>query len=142
MAFGLILGFLEGRRQTEAMIAGLCCSFVIADGVTKGVGVWMLERGVTQMWMPAVTGALFLIPLALCVWALTRHMPQPDSHDVLARSHRPAMDRRDRHAFLRHYWPGLSLLAVGYVLVTILRSLRAISPSRSGRGSASRSARP
>ncbi len=123
MAFGLILGFLEGRRQTEAMIAGLCCSFVIADGVTKGAGVWVLERGVTPMWMPAVTGAMFLVPLAGCVWALTR-VPQPDAGDVQARSHRPPMDRRDRRAFLHRYWPGLSLLAAGYVFITILRSLR------------------
>jgi hypothetical protein len=123
MAFGLILGFLEGRRQTEAMIAGLCCSFVIADGVTKGVGVWFLDRAVGQMWMPAVTGAVFLAPLVVCVWALTR-IPPPDAADVVARSHRPPMSRPDRRGFLRRYWPGLSMLALGYLLVTILRSLR------------------
>jgi hypothetical protein len=38
MVFGLVLGFLEGRRQTEAVAAGLCISFVVADGVTKSAG--------------------------------------------------------------------------------------------------------
>ena len=33
MVFGLVLGFLEGRRLSEAFIAGLCCSFIVADGL-------------------------------------------------------------------------------------------------------------
>lgn len=33
MVFGLALGFLEGRRHTEALAAGLCTSFIVADGV-------------------------------------------------------------------------------------------------------------
>jgi Family of unknown function (DUF5690) len=35
MVFGLILGFLEGRRHTEALTAGLCASFILADGTSK-----------------------------------------------------------------------------------------------------------
>ena len=38
MVFGLVLGFLEGRRMTECMAAGLCASFILADGFTKSVG--------------------------------------------------------------------------------------------------------
>ena len=38
MVFGLVLGFLEGRRHTEALTAGLCTSFIVADGVTKSDG--------------------------------------------------------------------------------------------------------
>jgi len=38
MVFGLVLGFLEGRRMTEALNTGLCASFILADGVTKSVG--------------------------------------------------------------------------------------------------------
>lgn len=35
MVFGLVLGFLEGRRVTEALAAGLCASFILADGVRR-----------------------------------------------------------------------------------------------------------
>src|SRR6185369_15594478 len=42
MVFGLVLGFLEGRRHTEALTAGLCTSFILADGVTKSVGSYLL----------------------------------------------------------------------------------------------------
>ena len=38
MVFGLVMGFLEGRRITEALSAGLCTSFILADGATKSVG--------------------------------------------------------------------------------------------------------
>ena len=46
MVFGLVLGFLEGRRVTEALTAGLCCSFILADGVMKSLGTWLLVGGV------------------------------------------------------------------------------------------------
>ena len=45
LVFGLVLGFLEGRRVTEALIAGLCASFILADGIMKSVGTWLLEPG-------------------------------------------------------------------------------------------------
>ena len=32
MVFGLVIGFLEGRRNTEPLAAGLCTSFILADG--------------------------------------------------------------------------------------------------------------
>ncbi len=57
MVFGLVLGFLEGRRLTEALTAGLCASFILADGVTKSVGTWLLDdQGVPERWMPARGG--------------------------------------------------------------------------------------
>jgi hypothetical protein len=48
MVFGLVLGFLEGRRHTEALAAALCVSFIVADGATKSVGAALLDAGVTE----------------------------------------------------------------------------------------------
>lgn len=48
MVFGLVLGFLEGRRLTEALTAGLCASFILADGVAKSVGSWLLHLGLAE----------------------------------------------------------------------------------------------
>ncbi len=75
MVFGLVLGFLEGRRVTEALTAGLCASFILADGVTKSVGTLLLDRGVTERWMPAAAGLIFLPPLLVATWMLGRHPP-------------------------------------------------------------------
>ena len=76
MVFGLVLGFLEGRRHTEALTAGLCSSFIVADGVAKSVGAALLKTGVSEYWMPFLTGLVFVPPLLLFTWMLTR-IPRP-----------------------------------------------------------------
>lgn len=123
MVFGLVLGFLEGRRHTEAMTAGLCASFIFADGATRAVGAWLLQAGVPVAWMPAVAGSLFLLPLIVCVAALAK-TPPPSHDDVQSRSERVPMARAERIAFFRRHAPGLVLLVLGYLALTVLRSLR------------------
>ena len=124
MVFGLVLGFLEGRKMTEAFVAGLCASFILADGFTKSAGAWLLQIGVSAAWMPACAGALFLLPLAGFVWML-RQIPPPSAADVAARSARAPMSRAERRAFFRRYAPGLVGITAAYLLITVLRSLRA-----------------
>ena len=124
MVFGLVLGFLEGRRLTEAFIAGLCASFILADGVTKSVGAELLRRGVPEPWMPAAAGLVFLLPLLGFVWML-QHVPAPSAADVAARAERSPMQRAERRAFLERHGMGLALLGLAYLLITVLRSLRA-----------------
>jgi len=124
MVFGLVLGFLEGRRQTEALTAGLCASFILADGVTKAVGAALLKVDVPPFWMPFLTGLLFVPPLLLFTWMLSR-IPAPSEQDILARSERKPMNAAERWAFFWRYALGLTLLVLVYLLITILRSLRA-----------------
>jgi hypothetical protein len=124
MVFGMVLGFLEGRRMTEAMTAALCASFILADGVMKSVGTWLLQNGVTGRWMPALAGMMFVPLLLACVWMLNR-IPPPDSRDVASRSERKPMNRREREALIRRYAPGLSAIIGVYLLITIARSIRA-----------------
>jgi hypothetical protein len=124
MVFGLVLGFLEGRRHTEALTAGLCSSFIVADGVTKSAGAALLQAGVTEYWMPFLTGLLFAPPLLLFTWMLTV-VPRPSRQDVAARSERVPMNGVERWAFFRRYAVGLALLVLVYLLITILRSVRA-----------------
>jgi hypothetical protein len=124
MVFGLVLGFLEGRRHTEALAAGLCGSFIVADGVTKSAGAALLRAGVSEYWMPFLTGLLFAAPLLVFTWMLTR-IPGPSRHDVAARSERSPMDATQRRDFFRRYAPGLTLLVLVYLLITVLRSVRA-----------------
>jgi hypothetical protein len=124
MVFGLVLGFLEGRRQTEALVAGLCASFILADGVAKSVGTSLLGWGVGRYWMPFMAGLVFAGPLLIFVWMLTK-IPKPSMLDVDQRSERSPMTRLERGEFFAKYAVGLTLLILIYLLVTILRSLRA-----------------
>ncbi|QDS87344.1 hypothetical protein EC9_15220 [Rosistilla ulvae] len=123
MVFGLVLGFLEGRKQTEALAAILCTSFILSDGVTKSVGKGLLDMGVPGFWMPASAGALFLLPLFGFVWML-RQIPPPSEADIEARSERTPLTSQERRAFFSRYAWGLTPLLVMYLLVTIVRSVR------------------
>jgi len=124
MVFGLVIGFLEGRRLTEALNAGLCASFVLADGAAKSVGAWLLELGVTEDWMPAAAGVLFAGPLAIGVAMLAR-IPAPSAADVAARSVRTPLSKAERWSLLQRYFLGLSPIVLMYLAITIVRSLRA-----------------
>lgn len=124
MVFGLVLGFLEGRQRSEALTAGLCASFVVADGVTKSVGTFLLHRGVSEAWMPVTAGLLFSPPLLFFIWMLTR-IPAPSAADVAERHERTPMTAEDRWHFFRRHVVGIVLLLAIYLLMTVLRSLRA-----------------
>ena len=124
MVFGLVMGFLEGRRFTEALLGFLCASFILADGFCKSVGSFLLQNGVSENFMPFVSGVFFVIPLLVFTWMLSR-IPQPMSVDIVARSERSPMFVEDRKRFFSKYYLGLSLIIFVYLLVTILRSIRA-----------------
>lgn len=66
--WGLVFGYLEGRKTTELLGAGLSASYIVASGAVKSVGSLLLEQGVPEAWMPALTGAMFLPPFLLAVW--------------------------------------------------------------------------
>jgi hypothetical protein len=126
MVFGLVLSYLEGRRHTEALSAMLCASFIISSGVVKSVGYWLVESDywqVSEFKMPMITGLIFFPPLLVSVWLLQR-TPPPDASDIEQRNERVAMYQLERGRFLSAYWPGLSLLVLVYIMLTILRSAR------------------
>jgi hypothetical protein len=124
IVFGLVLGFVEGRRHTEALAAGLCTSFIVADGVTKSAGAYLLRFGVSEFWMPFTAGLLFVPFLLFFVWMLAR-VPAPSPHDVAARSERTPMTGAERRRFFGRYAVGLTLVVLVFLLITVLRSVRA-----------------
>src|SRR5262249_42481910 len=119
MVFGLVLGFLEGRRVTEALTAGLCASFILAGGVAQSVGGYLVKGRVSEYHMPFVAGLVFVPRLLLFVWMLAR-IPPPSPEDVALRSRRAPMSAAERRQFFARYALGLSLLVVTYLLITIL----------------------
>jgi len=124
MVWGLVVGYLEGRRCSDFVLAGLCGSFIIASAVVKDVGRWLMSaHGVPEVWMPAATGLVFLPVFALAVFALSR-LPPPDAIDERLRVHRQPMDRGERRAFFRRFAPGLTALFSFYLLLTAFRDFR------------------
>jgi hypothetical protein len=124
MVFGLVLGYLEGRRQTEALSAVLCASFISSSGVVKSVGQWTIQSlGVSEYSMPMVVGLMFLPALLISVRVL-QMTPPPSREDIADRFERNAMSRSQRQEFVSAYWPGLALLVLVYVFLTIIRTIR------------------
>uniref|UniRef100_B0T0N3 Major facilitator superfamily MFS_1 n=1 Tax=Caulobacter sp. (strain K31) TaxID=366602 RepID=B0T0N3_CAUSK len=124
MIWGLVFGFMEGRRTSEVLGAILCASFILSSGVVKSIGKWlMVDIHVSPFWMPAATGAIFMPLLAVSVWALMQ-LPPPSAADEAARVRRQPMDRAQRRAFLAAYAPGVVLLVLSYILLTALRDFR------------------
>lgn len=124
MVFGLVLAFLEGRKVTEALAAGLCASFIMASGFVKSVGRRLvLDWQVSEYWMPFVTGLLFVIPLLAAVWMLAQ-IPPPSIEDIELRSKREPMNRTARRAFFGRHAIGLTGLLLIFTLLTIGRSIR------------------
>lgn len=124
MVFGCVFAFLEGRRTTEFLAAGLCASFIMASGVVKSVGLeLMINHAVGQFWMPFVTGLFFWLPLAIGVWMLVQ-IPPPDEKDIEARTERVPIDSHDRWTFFRRNAFGIIILVGIVVLLTVFRSIR------------------
>lgn len=124
MVWGLVYGFLEGRRVSEILGAGLSASYIVASGVVKTIGRWvMVDWGVSEQAMPVVVGLLFFPAMLVFVWLLS-HMPKPTAEDEAMRTKREPMNRERRMRFLKAYWPGLLALTALYFFLTAYRSVR------------------
>lgn len=121
--WGLVFGFLEGRRTSEILGAGLSASYILASGAVKSVGAALLERGVPEVWMPFVAGLVFLPPFLASVWML-QQLPPPAAEDVRARTQRQPMTGAERLAFFGRFGLGLTLLTGLYMLLTAYRDFR------------------
>ena len=122
--FGLVLSFVEGRKNTEFLIAGLCASFIVSDGVAKSVGAMLLSWGISENWMPFLAGLIFMVPILVCIGMLSE-VPLPSAEDIEKRSARLPMTGADRLHFFRKYMPGLLGIILIYLFATLLRSIRA-----------------
>ncbi|HVX49639.1 MAG TPA: DUF5690 family protein, partial [Chitinophagaceae bacterium] len=61
MVWGLVFGYVEGRKTTEFIGAVLCISFIFSSGVVKTIGKALVLNGYTgEIWMPFFTGGLFV----------------------------------------------------------------------------------
>ena len=121
--WGVVFSFLEGRRTSEILGAGLSCAYVVASGAVKSIGALLLGSGIDEAWMPAVTGAMFLPIFLAAVYGLSL-IPPPNAGDVAARTHREPMNAADRKAFVLRFLPGLFLLVIVYLFLTAYRDFR------------------
>ena len=144
MVWGLVVWYLEGRRTSELLLAGLSCSYILASGIVKDFGravmggvvaQWwakvpflgtMMSRlmgEVSEGWMPAVVGLHFFPLFLISVWFLNQ-LPKPTESDIAARTERETMNGPERRLFLKHFFLGVFLLCVAYFFLTAYRDYR------------------
>ncbi len=124
MIWGLVFSYLEGRRTTEFMGAVLSISFIFSSGAVKTIGKnFILNHHISEFWMPFYTGAIFLVPLFVFTWLLN-HTPSPTEQDIQLRSIRKPMTKVERKKFISLFLPGIVVIVITYVLLTILRDFR------------------
>lgn len=124
LIWGLVFGYLEGRRSTEFMAAVLSISLIFASGFVKTIGRTLLSVfHVNEYLMPFLTGAIFILPLLLFVFFMEL-MPVPTTQDHQLRTKRSPMNAAGRKQFLIRFLPGIILTIIIYVLLTIMRDVR------------------
>jgi hypothetical protein len=124
MVWGVVFSYLEGRRVTEILAVILCSSFVIASGVVKSVGKYVMDEWqVTEFWMPFVTGLFFIIPLLVFAYLLEQ-LPPPTKEDIERRTFREPLNKKDRLKLYREYAFPLTLIVIFYIFVTGIRDFR------------------
>jgi hypothetical protein len=124
MVWGLVFSYIEGRKATEFMGSVLAISFIFSSGFVKSVGKWLMNAWhVDQFWMPAATGAVFLIPTLIFVFLLEQ-IPAPSEDDKANRTERLPMTGAERREFIMHFLPGIIVLVLSYVLLSVIRDFR------------------
>ncbi len=124
MVWGMVFGYLEGRKFTEVLGASLSVSFIFSAGFAKTVGGFIMrDWGSGEFWMPFVSACLFFPPLLLFLWLLDK-IPPPTAEDEKLRTKRSPMTGKERLKFATTFAPGLVLLILTYALLTAYRDFR------------------
>jgi len=124
MIWGMVFGYLEGRRFTEVLGAGLSVSFIFSAGLCKSVGGYLIrDWGISETWMPFVASCIFILPLLLFLWLLDK-LPPPSALDEQLRTKRQPMNSQERKNFVSSFLPGIILFVLGYMLLTTFREFR------------------
>lgn len=124
MIWGIVFSYLEGRKTTEILSIILCSSFIVSSGAVKSVGFWIMNSfGVSEFWMPALTGLLFLPLFFISLWFLEQ-LPPPSAEDKLMRKERKPMNGKERILVFKRYFFPLVILIFFYTALTALRDFR------------------
>lgn len=124
MVWGMVFGYLEGRKFTEVLGAALSVSFIFSAGFSKTVGSYIMNSwGVSEFGMPFIACCVFFGPLLLFLKMLDQ-VPPPNAEDERLRTKRSPMTGSERMKFTKTFLPGLILLVLTYMLLTAFREFR------------------
>lgn len=122
--WGIVFSFVEGRKATDFIGATLAVSFIFSSGFVKSVAKWLqIHFSITDVWLPFLTGAVFIFPLICLIWLLEQ-IPVPSESDMQMRVLRLPLEKTARSIFFKTFKPGLLIMIVIYVFLTVFRDIR------------------
>lgn len=121
--WGLVFSFLEGRRTSEILAAGMGFAVIVSVGALKSVAQVFLNAGVNLFWVPSIVGGIFILPLLISVFVL-ESLPEPNEKDIASRTERVVMDGASRWRFFITFAPGIVINTLFYMLVSAYRDFR------------------
>lgn len=122
--WGIVYSYLEGRKTSELLGAGMCISFIVSSGAVKSIGAALVNYGVAnEFWMPALVGAIFF-PIMVLFTFLIEMVPPPTKEDIESRVERVAMTHEDRMNFLKTFGPGVVVMIIFSMVTTSYRDFR------------------
>jgi hypothetical protein len=124
LLWGILFSYIEGRKTTDLIGAAMAVSFIFSSGFVKTVSQYIvIDWNVSEQWMPFAAGALFFPFLLVFVFMLEK-IPPPTAEDIELRQQRVSMTGVQRRDMLKTFLPGIALLVILYVFLTILRDVR------------------
>ncbi|MCF0051710.1 DUF5690 family protein [Dyadobacter sp. LJ53] len=125
MVWGVIFSYLEGRKFTEILGMGLSISLIVSSGFLKSIyfQIHAIFPSVTEFWLPAVIGLLFLPAFLFFCWML-KVIPEPSPSDKILRSERLPMSAADKKQVIKTYGWGIAGFVLIYVLLATMRDFR------------------
>ena len=125
MVWGIVFSYLEGRRFTEVLGMGLCISLIVSSGILKTIYFVVHDwfPAVSEFWLPALIGLLFLPLFLAFVWMLSV-MPKPTEIDKVMRVERLPMTLADKRTVLRKYGWGIFSILLLYTMLATMRDFR------------------
>lgn len=125
MVWGIVFSYLEGRRFTETLAMGLSISLIFSSGMIKTIYFMIHEwlPMVSEFWMPALMGILFLPLFLTFVWMLSV-IPDPTETDKILRVERLPMNAEDKRSVMAEF--GFAIFGIGliYMMLTTMRDFR------------------
>lgn len=124
LVWGMVFGYIEGRRNTDVLGAALAVSFIFSAGLFKTIGAYIIrDWHVSETWMPLTAALVFLGPLLLFLWLLDQ-VPAPNTRDEQLRTRRQPMNAEDRKNFIVRFFGGLLPVLIFYSMLTAFRDFR------------------
>jgi len=126
LVWGVLFSFVEGRKLTEALAAGIAIGAILSSGLVKSLARYLMDNpylNVPEFWMPFTVGVLFLPLLLLSIWML-QQIPEPDPQDIAQKTIRTTLNSKQRNRMFTLFFPGILAFVLLYVCLTVFRDFR------------------